>query len=65
MDVTCLDICIIYFIPVTVPIPYIKIAELDNRFINNKYICTIYTHLNTCLMSITRFALRDKVIFDY
>ena len=28
---------------------------------NIKYICTIYTRLYTCLMSIPRFALRDKV----
>jgi hypothetical protein len=28
---------------------------------NIKYICTIYTRLDTCLMSISRFALRDKV----
>ena len=26
-----------------------------------KYICTIYTCLETCLMSISRFSLRDKV----
>jgi hypothetical protein len=28
---------------------------------NIKYICTIYTRLYTCLMSISRFPLRDKV----
>jgi hypothetical protein len=28
---------------------------------NIKYICTIYTRLDTCLMSISRFPLRDKV----
>ena len=28
---------------------------------NIKYICTIYTCLDTCLMSISRFSLRDKV----
>ena len=28
---------------------------------NIKYICTIYTRLNTCLMSISRLSLRDKV----
>ena len=28
---------------------------------NIKYICTIYTHLYTCLTSIPRFALREKV----
>ena len=27
---------------------------------NIKYICTIYTRLDTCLMSISRFSLRDK-----
>ena len=26
-----------------------------------QYICTIYTRLDTCLMSISRFSLRDKV----
>ena len=28
---------------------------------NIKYICTIYTRLDTCIMSIYRFPLRDKV----
>jgi len=28
---------------------------------NIKYICTIYTRLDTCLMSISRFSLRVKV----
>jgi hypothetical protein len=28
---------------------------------NIKYICTIYTRLDTCLMSISRFSLREKV----
>jgi hypothetical protein len=28
---------------------------------NIKYICTIYTRIDTCLMSISRFSLRDKV----
>jgi len=28
---------------------------------NIKYICTIYTRLDTCLMSISSFSLRDKV----
>jgi hypothetical protein len=28
---------------------------------NIKSICTIYTRLHTCLMSISRFSLRDKV----
>jgi hypothetical protein len=29
--------------------------------LNSMYICTIYTRLDTCLMSIFRFSLRDKV----
>jgi hypothetical protein len=44
------------------PIQYIKncwVRLLSNY--NIKYICTIYTRLYTCLMSISRFALRDKV----
>ena len=28
---------------------------------NIKYVCIIYTRLDTCLMSISRFSLRDKV----
>ena len=28
---------------------------------NIKYACTIYTHLDTCFMSISRCSLRDKV----
>ena len=28
---------------------------------NIKYACTIYTRLDTCFMSISRFSLRDKV----
>jgi hypothetical protein len=28
---------------------------------NDQYICTIYTRLDTCHMSISRFSLRDKV----
>ena len=30
-------------------------------YYNIKYICTIYTRLYTCLTSIPRFALREKV----
>jgi hypothetical protein len=30
-------------------------------YYNIKYVCTIYTHLNTCLMSISRLSLWDKV----
>ena len=44
------------------PIQYIKncwVRLLSNY--NIKYICIIYTRLNTCLMSIPRFSLRDKV----
>ena len=43
-------------------IQYIKncwVRSLSNY--NIKYICTIYTRLDTCLMSISRFSLRDKV----
>ena len=43
-------------------IQYIKncwVRLLSNY--NIKYICIIYTRLNTCLMSIPRFSLRDKV----
>ena len=43
------------------PIKYIKncwIRLLSNYDI--KYICTIYTRLARCLMSISRFSLRDK-----
>ena len=43
-------------------IKYIKncwVRLLSNY--NIKYICTIYTRLDTCLMSISRFSLRDKV----
>jgi hypothetical protein len=44
------------------PIQYIKncwVRLLSNY--NIKYIFTIYTRLDTCLMSISRFSLRDKV----
>ena len=43
------------------PIQYIKncwVELLSND--NIKYICTIYTRLDTCLMYISRFSLRDK-----
>ena len=30
-------------------------------YYNIKYICTIYTRLDTCLIYISRFSLRDKV----
>jgi hypothetical protein len=54
--------------PVTVwwilhhPLQYVKncgVRLLSNY--NIKYICTIYTRLDTCLMSISQFSLRDKV----
>jgi hypothetical protein len=44
------------------PIQYSKdcwVRLLSNY--NTKYICTINTRLHTCLMSISRFSLRDKV----
>ena len=44
------------------PIKYIKncwVRLLSNY--NIKYICTTYTRLDTCLMSISRIFLRDKV----
>ena len=43
-------------------IQYIKkcLVKLLSNY-NIKYICTIYTRLNTRLMSISRFSLRDKV----
>jgi hypothetical protein len=37
---------------------YCWIILLSNY--NIKYICTIYKRLDTCLMSISRFSLRDK-----
>jgi hypothetical protein len=69
MVVTCLYVCIIYctLFPVTVwwilhhPIQYIKncwVRLLSNY--NIKYICSIYTRLDTWLMSISRFSLREK-----
>jgi hypothetical protein len=44
------------------PMQYVKncwVILLSDH--NIKYICTIYTRLYTCLMSISRFSLRDKV----
>jgi hypothetical protein len=43
---------------------YIYIKNCWVRLLSNyniKYICTIYTHLYTCLTCISRFALREKV----
>ena len=63
-----LDVCIIYFIScdcimnLHYPIQYIKncwVRLLSNY--NIKYICTIYTRLDTCVMSISKFSLRDNV----
>ena len=63
-----LDVCIIYFISCdcimnsSLLYNILKIAELDCcQIIILKYICTIYTRLFTCLMSIPRFSLLDKV----
>ena len=46
------------------PYIYIYIKNCCVRLLSNytiKYICNIYTRLDTCLMSISRFSLRDKV----
>jgi hypothetical protein len=46
------------------PYIYIYIKNCWVRLLsyyNIKYICTIYTRLDTCLMFISRFSLRDKV----
>ena len=52
--------CIYVYIYIYIYI--LKIAELDCcQNYNIKYICTIYTRLYTCLTSIPRFSLRDKV----
>jgi hypothetical protein len=43
---------------------YIISCELLNRLLSNyiiRYICTICTRLDICLMSISRFSLQDKV----
>jgi len=37
------------------------LSYIDDKLLNNKYICTIYTLLKICITSIPRFALRDKV----
>ena len=58
MVVTCLDVYIIYLI---ILYNILKIAELDCCQIIILSICTIYTRLDTYLMSISRFSLRDKV----
>ena len=64
-----LDVCILYFISCdcimnsslsyTIYCKNCWVRLLSNY--NIKYICTIYTHLYTCLTSIPRFALREKV----
>ena len=64
-----LDVCIIYFIScdciMNSSLSYaIYIKTCWVRLLSNyniKYICTIYTRLYTCLTSIPRFALREKV----
>ena len=63
-----LDVCIIYFISCDYNEFFIILYNiLKNCWVrllsnyNIKYICTIYTRLDTCLMSISRFSLRDKV----
>ena len=69
--VTCVDVCIIYFISCDCMmnssssytiLHILKIAELDCCQI---IILSIYVpstqRLDTCLMSISRFSLRDKV----
>ena len=68
MVVTCLDVCIIYFISCDyneffiILYNILRIAELDCcQIIILSILCTIYTSLDTCLMSISRFSLRDKV----
>ena len=68
MVVTCLDVCIIYFISCDYNEFFIILYNiLKNCWVrllsnyNIKYICTIYTRLDTCLMFISRFSLRDKV----
>jgi hypothetical protein len=69
MVVICLDVCIIYFISCdcimnsslyyTIYLKNWWVRLLSNY--NIKYICTIHTRSDTCLMSISRFYLRDKV----
>jgi hypothetical protein len=64
-----LYVCIIYFISCDCIMNsslsyaiYIKNCWVRLRSnYNIKYICTIYTRLYTCLTSIPRFALREKV----
>jgi hypothetical protein len=43
---------------------YIILKKCCARLLSNydiKFACTIYTHLDTCFMSISNFSLRDKV----
>ena len=69
MVVTCLDVRIVYLISCNWIRNYslFYAIYLKNCWVrllwnyNIKYICTIYTCLDTCLMSISRFSLRDKV----
>ena len=67
MVVTCLDGLYNYFISCDcIVIVHYPIQYINNCWIrllssyNIKYICTIYTRLDTCLMSTSRFSLRDK-----
>jgi hypothetical protein len=59
MVVTCLDVCIIYFISCDCMVNSSGIQYIKNCWVrllsnyNIKYICTIYTRLDTCLMSFT------------
>ena len=61
MVVTCLDVCIIYFISCDCMMNSSSSYTIYyNRLLSNydiKCICTIYTRLDTCLMSISRFSL--------
>jgi hypothetical protein len=69
MVVTCLDVRIIYFISCDCIMNYslsytIYLNNCWVRLLSNyniKYTFTIYTRLNVCLMSISRFSLWDKV----
>ena len=67
MVVTCLDVCIIYF----VSCDCMMISSLSYTIYKTfliyiavkliiKYICSIYTRLDTCLMSTSRCSFRDK-----
>jgi hypothetical protein len=67
--VTCLDVRIVYLISCNWIRNYslfyaIYLKNCWVRLLSNyniKYASTIYTRLDTCFMSISRFSLRDKV----